>query len=87
MGPGDTMSNLSINSSSDSTTLQVPKLHDDRSNWSDYQPRIQRAMGSKGLWRHIEGTAVAPKPYAVVNGQLFLTDLKTAAMEEQKSQS
>jgi len=40
-------------------------------------------MGSKGLWRHVEGTAVAPKPYAVVNGELFLSDLKTAAMEEQ----
>jgi len=83
MGPNDTMLNLSIKSSSDSTTLQVPKLRDDGSNWSDYQPRIQRAMGSKGLWRHVEGTAVAPKPYAVVNRQLFLTDLKTAATEEQ----
>jgi len=40
-------------------------------------------MGSKGLWRHIEGPAVAPKPYAMVNGELFLSDLKTAAMEEQ----
>ena len=83
MGPGDTISNVSINSSSDSTILQVPKLRDDESNWSDYQLRIQRAMGSKGLWRHVEGTAVAPKPYAVINGQLFLTGLKTAATEEQ----
>ena len=83
MGPGDTMSNLSLNSSSDSTTLQIPKLRDDGSNWSDYQPRIQKAMGSKGLWRHVEGTAVAPKPYAVVNGEYFLSDLKTPATEEQ----
>jgi len=40
-------------------------------------------MGSKGLWRHVEGTAVAPKPYAVVSGILSLPDLKTPAMEEQ----
>jgi len=83
MGPADTMSNLSLNSSSDSTTLQIPKLRDDGSNWSDYQPRIQKAMGSKGLWRHVEGTMVVPKPYAVVNGELFLIDLKTPATEEQ----
>jgi len=83
MGPKDKMSNLSLNYSSDSTMLQVPKLHDDGSNWSDYQPRIQQAMGSKGLWRHIEGTAVAPKLYAVVNGILSLPDLKTPATEEQ----
>jgi len=77
------MSNLSLNSSSDLTMLQIPKLRDDGSNWSDYQPRIQKAMGSKGLWRHIEGTAVALKPYAVVNDEYFLSDLKTPATEEQ----
>ena len=78
-----TMSNLLLNSSSDSTTLQVPKLHDDGSNWSDYQPRIQKAMGSKGLWRHVEGKTVAPKPYAILNGEYVLSDLKTPATEEQ----
>ena len=39
------MSNLTMNSNSDSTTLSVPKLHDDGSNWADYQPRIERALG------------------------------------------
>src|SRR5271170_6725275 len=80
------MSNLSLASSSDSTTLQVPKLRDDRSNWSDYQPRIQKAMGSKGLWRHIEGKTIALKPYAILNGEYVLADLKTPAMEEQVEQ-
>jgi len=82
-GYGPWRHNVELNSSSNSTTLQIPKLRDDGSNWSDYQPRIQKAMGSKGLWRHVEGTAVAPKPYAVVNGEYFLSDLKTPAMEEQ----
>jgi hypothetical protein len=40
-------------------------------------------MGSKGLWRHVEGKAVAPAPYAVVNGIPVTSDGKTAATEEQ----
>ena len=64
-------------------TLAIPKLHDDRSNWSDYEPRIQRPMGSKGLWRHVEGTAIAPQPYALVTGVSVLSDGKMPAMEEQ----
>jgi len=83
MGPAEQMTNLSLNSSSDSTSLSVPKLCDDGSNWSDYQPRIERAMGSKGLWRHILGTAVAPRPYMLLNGVHVLSDGKTGATEEQ----
>ena len=78
-----TMSTLTLNSSSDSTTLSIPKLHDDRSNWSDYEPHIQRAMGSKGLWRHVEGIAIAPKPYTLDHGILVLSDGKTPATDEQ----
>ena len=77
------MSTLTLNSSSDSTTLSIPKLCDDGSNWSDYEPRIQRAMGSKGLWRHVEGTAIAPKLYALDHGILVLSDGKTPATDEQ----
>src|SRR6202789_2679990 len=40
-------------------------------------------MGSKGLWRHVEGKAVTPAPYAVVNGVLVTSDGKTLATEEQ----
>jgi len=77
------MSSLTFNSNSDSTNLAVPKLRDDGSNWSDYEPRIQKAMGSKGLWRHVEGTAIVPKPYALVSGIPVLSDGKTPASEEQ----
>ena len=59
------------------------KLRDDGSNWADYKPRIQRAIGSKGLWRHVEGTAIAPKPYALVAGVSILTDGTTQATEDQ----
>ena len=67
----------------DTTTLVVPKLRNDRSNWADYEPHIQRALGSKGLWRHVEGIAIAPKPYALVAGVPILTDGTTQATEDQ----
>jgi hypothetical protein len=72
MGPKTTMN-------SNSTTLAVPKLRDDGSNWSDYLPRLQNAMGSKGLWRHVKGTATASVLYAVSNGIPMLIDGKTPA--------
>ena len=86
MSPGISipmMSTLTLNYTSDSTTLSIPKLCDDRSNWSDYEPHIQRAMGSKGLWRHVEGTAIAPKPYTLDAGIPVLADGRTPASEEQ----
>ena len=44
---------------------------------------MQKAMGSRGLWRHVEGVAVAPKPYVVADGIPVLADGKTTATEEQ----
>ena len=40
-------------------------------------------MGSKGLWRHVEGKAVAPAAYMVANGIPVISDGKTPATEEQ----
>ena len=77
------MSTLTLNSSSDSMTLSIPKLCDDRNNWSDYEPHIQRAIGSKGLWRHVEGTAIAPKPYALDSRVPVPADGQTPALEDQ----
>ena len=75
------MSTLTPNN--DSTSLAVTKLHDNRSNWADYKPILQKAMGSRGLWRHVEGVAVAPKPYLIADGIPVLEAKKSAAMEEQ----
>ena len=83
MGPGELMNSLLLKSSSDSMTLSVLKLCDDRSNWSDYQSRIERAMGLKGLWRHMLGTTVVPNPFVLLNGIPVLADKKTEATEEQ----
>ena len=76
------MSAFSTNNSN-TTTLVVLKLNDDRSNWADYKPHIQRALGLKGLWRHVEGTAIMPKPYALVTGVPVLADGMTQATEDQ----
>ena len=80
MGPTD---NLTLGSNSDSMSLSVPKLRDDGGNWADYEPRVERALGTKGLWRHVVGTAIAPKPYAVVAGVLVLADGITQASDDQ----
>ena len=79
----DRMSNLTINSNSDATSLSVPKLYDDGSNRADYQLKIERALGSKGLWRHVLGTAIKPTPYALLAGVPVMADGKTEATEEQ----
>ena len=80
MGPAD---NLTLGSNSDSTSLSVPKLCDDRSNWADYEPRVERALDMKGLWRHVVGTAIVPKPYAVVARVPVLADGTTQASDDQ----
>ena len=61
----------------------MPKLCDDGINWADYLPRLQNAMGAKGLWRHVEGTATVPVPFAIINRKPMLSDGKTPAMEDQ----
>ena len=84
MGPVDnSATTLTLGSNSEVTSLSIPKLRNDGSNWSDYQPRIERALSSKGLWRHVVGTAIAPKPYELVAGELVLADGKTHATEDQ----
>jgi len=77
------MSSITTASNTDSMLLSVPKLQDDGSNWCDYEPRIRKALGAKGLWLHVEGKATAPKPYQLVNNIPMLLDGKTRAMEEQ----
>ena len=78
MGP-DTL----MNSNSDTITLAMPKLCNNRSNWADYLPRLQNMMGVKGLWRHVKGTATVSVPFAITNGIPMLSDGKTPAMEDQ----
>ena len=80
MGPAD---NLTLGLNSDSTSLSVPKLRDDGSNWADYEPRVERVLGTKGLWMHVVGTAIVLKSYAAVAGVLVLADGTTQASDDQ----
>ena len=67
-----------------SEALAVPKLRDDGSNWADYESRIRKALGAKGVWRHVEGTAACPpEQYAIINNVYVLPDGKTPATEDQ----
>lgn len=68
---------------SDLNSLLILKLLNNGSNWLDYRPRVRKAMGAKGLWRHIEGVAVTPRQYSQVNSVYVLADGKTPASEEQ----
>ena len=77
------MNELLQNPISESGSLAVPKLCDDGSNWADYQPQIRKAMGVKGLWRHIKGTTAAPVPYVITAGKAMLLDGKTPVSDEQ----
>src|ERR1700722_7392998 len=76
----EAMTELTISSSSQ--LLSIPKLRDDGSNWADYEPKTRTAMGSRGLIRHVDGTAVAPRPYTIVNG-IQMVDTTTEATEDQ----
>jgi hypothetical protein len=67
MGPAVTFDMSSANSSN---MLSVSRLKDDGSNWVDYEAKAKTALGSKGLLRHVEGTAVAPVPFALEAGAL-----------------
>ena len=77
------MNSLSQNPVSDYGSLAVLKLLDNGSNWADYQPQVQKAMGVKDLWRHVEGTAITPVPYVVTAGRAVLPDGKTLVSDEQ----
>ena len=65
-----------------SQTLSIPKLNDDGSNWVDYEVKARTAMGSKGLSRHLAGTAIQPKPFDVENGVIMFEKGKPATDEQ-----
>jgi hypothetical protein len=60
------MSDTTMSISKSNDTFQVPKLHDDGSDWVDYEAHIWKAMGAKGLLRIVEGTAIKLVMYYMV---------------------
>ncbi len=64
-------------------SISIPKLNDDSSNWIDYKTKVLIAMGSRGLMGHVEGRALKPSPYAIVDSVPVLADGSTPATEDQ----
>jgi hypothetical protein len=62
--------------------LALPKLRDDGANWIDYESKVRTAMGSRGLIRHVEGTARRPVEFAVEN-DVPVSSPGTPATEEE----
>lgn len=75
----DTMSDISISTNS---TISIPKLADDGSNWIDYESKARNAMGSKGLIRYLDGLVVEPKAYETINGVVMSKTVVTPAQPE-----
>lgn len=69
-------------SSQAGSAVTIPKLLDDGSNWVDYSSKALDAMGMKGLSRHVDGSAVAPKPFKDTNGILTKPDGTVASEKE-----
>ena len=68
MGPA-TPQDMSEGSSTQITSL--PKLQPDGSNWTTYQERVLNTLTSKGLKRHVMGTARKPVALSEMNGDYF----------------
>jgi hypothetical protein len=62
-------------------SLTIPKLHDDGSNWVDYESKAQMAMGSKYLIRHVDGTTRQLTPYITLN-RILMSDPSTVATKD-----
>ena len=68
-------------------SLSLPVLKDDGSNWADYKPRMQNALGAKGLIWHIEGLVTAPAQFmADKDGNPILPDGTKAMYKDVKMQ-
>jgi hypothetical protein len=68
MGPAD-ISDMS--STSNNQVLSLPKLRGDSSNWATYSERVLNYLTSKGLRRHVLGTACKPEELNERNGSFY----------------
>lgn len=62
------------------TTLTIPKLSEDGSNWVDFESKARNAMGSKGLIRYINGSMIEPKTHRIIVGVSVVSAVTTPAV-------
>ena len=55
-------------SSSNRTTFSITPLHDNGSNFADYEPKVKVLCGVKGILKFLEDCARKPKELHVANG-------------------
>ena len=55
-------------SSSNRTTFSITPLHDNGSNFADYEPKVKVLCGAKGILKFLEGHMQKPKELHVANG-------------------
>ena len=55
-------------SSSNRITFLITPLHDNRLNFTDYEPKVKVLCGAKGILKFLEGCVQKPKELHVANG-------------------
>ena len=76
MGPDSTMTTLST-----LKVLDIPKLAEDGGNWGSYKERVLNHLTSKGLARHIRGTAQQPVGIVKMDGKFYRSDTNLSASD------
>ena len=69
--------------SSSNIKVTLPKLQEDGSNWVMYKERIQNHLTSKGLLRHLTGTAKRPIEIEEKNGKVHKKGNVTAMTDDE----
>jgi hypothetical protein len=77
-------------STSDIKVTQLPKLASDGENWLTYHERVLNAATTRGLRRHLVGTALKPSPIIIKDEKFYLTEddalpLSDDALEKQET--
>ena len=80
------MSTVNV-SSSNHTTFSINPLHDDRSNFADYEPKVKVLYAAKGILKFLEGWVWKPTELVVVNSVYMKAGMwdKPATEEEIES--
>src|SRR5258705_7278020 len=84
MGPAPTTSDNML-STTGATLFNIPKLHEDSSNWVTYKECLLNAIGARGLMRYVNGHALEPFPFAIsAKTQLPVKADRTATTEQEQ---
>lgn len=63
--------------------VNLPKLQEDGSNWVTYKARVMNNLTSRGLLRHVEGTAQKPVQLTEKAGEYFKPGSTTALTDKE----